>query len=137
MKQLKTIILSVHSLCSLVACRREMNTSPGLNKLTSATTTRLNLATPSLIDITQWLIANPTVAGAIKWQFRTSTGAAYGAYDPIESDKAAWADWSDGQKADLVNAFAAAYNWYFVNPAATDSIPTIPANQIPGNYTSN
>src|SRR5262249_31968958 len=79
---------------------------------------------------------HPSIAAAIQWQFRPSTDPTYGIYDPLQIDKIGWADWSASQKADLVNAFAAAYNWYFLNPTAGDSIPIIPTNLVPSNYPS-
>jgi hypothetical protein len=59
----------------------------------------------------QWLKDHPQIAAAIKWQFRPADPLnAYAA--PTASDKLAWANWSQQQKADLRAAYVACRDWF-------------------------
>ena len=73
-------------------------------------TTSARAVTSLLHDLGAWLLANPTVAGAIKWQFQAASTDCYQA--PDDTDKIAWANWSPSQQADLNQAYLDAASWY-------------------------
>ncbi|MGA7990787.1 MAG: hypothetical protein WCC53_05090 [Thermoanaerobaculia bacterium] len=85
-------------------------------------------------DLATWLSLHPSVAGAIKWQFRPANPS--NSYvPPAESDKIAWASWSATQQSDLNQAYLDAKAWLEQGapPAAMPigGLTDQPANQHP------
>ncbi|WP_306599656.1 putative Ig domain-containing protein [Geothrix sp. 21YS21S-2] len=90
---------------------------------TFGNTTASTPATLSLLhDLTAWLTANPDVAAAIKWQFKSADPANY-YLAPDDTSKIAWAAWSPGQKADLEQAYLDAAAWYSQGMPAVTMVP--------------
>jgi len=85
---------------------------------------------PPIADVETWLVANPSVANAIKWQTAPGSGV-NGAYVVPESAKIAWPNWSKSERQELIDAFRYAANWYLYMYAIwDDTIDTIPQTQI-------
>jgi hypothetical protein len=61
-------------------------------------------------DINAWLAQHHKIAYSIKWEFERDNYP--NSYDPKESGKISWEDWSPAQKAALAQAFAEAEAWY-------------------------
>jgi len=90
---------------------------------TFGNTTTSTPATLSLLhDLTAWLTANPAIAAAIKWQFKSADPANY-YLAPDDTSKIAWAAWSPGQKADLEQAYLDAAAWYSQGMPAVTMVP--------------
>ena len=64
-----------------------------------------------LPDLATWLGSHPSIAAAIRWQFRWANIAnSYQA--PADGDKVAWSAWSAQQQADLNQAYLDAKAWF-------------------------
>ena len=85
-------------------------------------------------QLTTWLLANPRVAAAIRWQFQPAHPT--NSYlPPADTDKVAWAAWSVQQQADLNQAFLDAKTWFAAGAQQVAMDPAgltdAPANQHP------
>jgi len=58
----------------------------------------------------QWLKDHPSIAAAIKWQFRSGSSTNYYA-PPAETDKVAWPAWTARQQKDLSQAYRDCRDW--------------------------
>src|SRR6185503_1876564 len=58
----------------------------------------------------QWLKDHPSIAAAIKWQFRSGSSTNYYA-PPAETDKVAWPAWTARQQRDLSQAYRDCRDW--------------------------
>jgi hypothetical protein len=67
-------------------------------------------ATHSKAVIREWIDAHPKVAYSIKWEFQRDNYP--DGYDPKETAKVSWPDWSEAQKQALETAFAEAQAWF-------------------------
>ena len=108
----------------------------------TATPTPTSTPTPTpapteVPDLATWLVLNPNVAAAIKWQFQPANDPSLGTYaPPAETDKIAWAAWSQAQKDDLNAAYLDASAWLAQGAPQVampvDGLSDMPANQHPG-----
>ncbi len=85
--------------------------TPTATSTPTPTPTPTPTATPTPVaDLATWLSLNPNVASAIKWQFQPANMSNSYA-PPAETDKIAWASWSQTQKDDLNQAYLDAKAW--------------------------
>jgi uncharacterized repeat protein (TIGR02543 family) len=75
-----------------------------------------------LQDLATWLLANPTVANAIKWQVQS--GDPFNYYiAPSEAQKLTWANWSSSQQSDLNQAYLDHIAWYNAGAQQISMVP--------------
>ncbi len=117
------LIVSATGCTEFFASENELLPSPSLN-MGGSTTSQFG----PLIDINQWLSTKQTIASKIAWVYTNHYSNMAEFYQVSDNELIYWQDWSAQQKNDLQQAFAHAYNWYFVDNQLTDTSPTIPVN---------
>lgn len=97
-----------------------------LDQQNAASTVAARAPMAAAPDLNAWLAAHPAVASAIKWQ----TGVQSPVYNPpTEAMKVAWPAWTAAQKADLNQAYLAAFAWAAGGGAQTSMDPNGPTDQ--------
>ena len=82
-----------------------------------------NPAVLSLLqDLATWLLANPAIANAIKWQVQS--GDPFNYYiAPSDAQKLTWASWSPSQQADLNQAYLDHVAWFNAGAQQVAMVP--------------
>lgn len=75
-------------------------------------------------DLSSWLNSHPTIANAIRWQYKPADPGGNVYLPPTDFDTVAWPYWSQSQKSELNEVYIDTWEW-FMNGAS--QVPMDPA----------